>query len=418
MNEKEQNKFLTKLQPKIAEKFRLLSKEQQQAIKDSKNHKYEISSQFAAKITPEEYISKEVSSQFFNLEFLDKNFTALPYSPWINTEYNWLFIPFIWDVVNLLETQHNITTLHKTVAIWIANAVKTDSRERFLDPKAAREFAGHLYYAQLQDTDFSKASLKYVDFTSSNLQNANFKDANLIGARARGADFRNALNLTPAQLITFDSLYQVKFDLSNPIQQNQFKPEEITRLENFIIYSYREELRTIHKSKKPTGKYKYTEIVENGLIKTETAKLDDILSLIRYAGFSPLQWAVEEEKFNQTFERINKQYTQILLHLKQEAANIVTLYPKERLQNQGLKSVLQPAPRDSRTHQIAQLKSIQDCKSISAIMNILTNVQTEIKKESSIWPSDLLKKIDHLIDETRNNPVSTDQKSTNQSLNQ
>ena len=245
------------------------------------------------------------------------------------------------------------------------------------------------------------------------LPDSNFDQASLIGVMARGADFRDAINLTPAQLTTFDSLYQVKFDLSTPIQQNQFKPEAIKRLENFIIYSYREALRTIHKREKTTDKK-----AETAAIKAETEQLDGILSLIRCSGFSPLQWAVEETKFNETFELMRNQYKQILEDLKQKTANVIANYPKERLNVKGSKSVLKPVQCASRTHQLKQLETIQTAQSIIAIMNILTSIQAEIKKEFKFWPSDLLKKIDHLIDEARNTSLSTDQKNTPQSLNQ
>ena len=114
---------------------------------------------------------------------------------------------------------------------------------------------------------------------------------------------------------------------------------------------------------------------------------------------------MNEKEQNEYLPKLKQKITEKLRLL-----DVITLYPKERLNVEGSKSVLKPAQRASRTHQLKQLETIQTAQSIIAIMNILTSIQAEIKKEFKFWPSDLLKKIDNLIDTTRSNYLPSDKK--------
>ena len=104
MNAKDIETLSTKLEEKIAKKFPLLSEKQRQVIEKRNNEEYaflpEVAKTKVIKITPEAYILKNLSRSFFVPDILDKNFTKLPRSSWLDDSTNWILIPFIWDTTH------------------------------------------------------------------------------------------------------------------------------------------------------------------------------------------------------------------------------------------------------------------------------------------------------------------------------
>ncbi len=365
------------LNDKILAKFRLLPGEKQQQIKAK------------CKISDESFeLAKAIRLKLLPIGFRDPGNTTLGFRPWLGDSDNLLFLPFVWDQFSVGEENGLDSKLRIGFAQAIANLLKINSESESENDWQKVSLRENLYFANFNQVDLSKASLWQANLINAIFDKAIFGGGfDLTQANAEGVDFTSAIALTDRDIyqLSLRSLYRVKFKL-----QDQKDPYE---LRGRVIFTYAKKLAVLHN--------------------LDQTKAQNLLVQIELSGFSPFQWAFEEEKFNQQFDALKNaapiDHAALLQTIKDKILSIVPKknllqgrYYQNRLNTEGpdsWKPIFAKNPRGSRTTQIAELQKIAEYTEFSSAVGKLIEVKTQIEQEWNIWNSELLKQIKDVIQE-------------------
>lgn len=148
---------------------------------------------------------------------------------------------------------------------------------------------------------------------------------------------------------------------------------------------------------------------------TQKDNIDWKLKLMRFSGFSPLEWAAKPDKFQEKLAFLETNKDEILRYMLQQLKTLETSYEHDRTKGEHGVFWKNFSKKDTREGQLRSLNlitkqvssylelqdkgtvSIKNKDSFESIIDVLAKVKTEIKAEDNLWESELERKIDGIL---------------------